>query len=139
MVVNLFAPWVMGERYPFTISPMFSDQPTQFCVYDLSTVDGQPVDARPFGLHLVYDGNPPGLGMGVVAAPMLHHYDTIADEATVRDHVQRLLRDDPDNQWPDTVIVMRRVGTMQDNRIVETIDRWEIRAGDGDARSETGL
>ena len=66
---------------------------------------------RPFGLHLVYDGNPPGLGMGVVAAPTLHDYDAVIDEATVREHVQRLLRDAPDDQWPDAVVVTRRVGT----------------------------
>ena len=64
VVINLVGPMVVGEMYPFTISPMFSDQPSQYSVYEVFDENGQPIDSEPFGLHLVYDGNPPGLGMG---------------------------------------------------------------------------
>ena len=64
-VVHLVAPIVIGERYPFTISPMFYDQPAECCTYVVTDTDGRGLDAQLFNLHLVYDGNPPGLGMGI--------------------------------------------------------------------------
>ena len=76
--VNLVAPMVVGEMYPFTISPMFSDQPQEYCVYEVLDQNGQLIDSEPFGLHLVYDGNPPGLGMGIQAQPTLHGFGETA-------------------------------------------------------------
>ena len=88
VAVNLFAPLVVGEMYPFTISPMFCDQPSQYCTYQLFDESGNEIDLEPFGLHLVYDGNPPGLGMGIEAAPQMHPFGDVPEIEAVVDHVR---------------------------------------------------
>lgn len=88
VAVNLFAPFLVGEMYPFTISPMFSDQPSQYCTYRILDEGGGELDLEPFGLHLVYDGNPPGLGMGIEAAPRLHGFGDVPELETVAKHVR---------------------------------------------------
>jgi len=90
VVVNLFAPLVVGEMYPFTISPMFCDQPTQYCTYQLYDEAGSELDLETFGLHLVYDGNPPGLGMGIEAAPQLHPFGVVPEVDEVASHVRKV-------------------------------------------------
>ena len=94
VVVNLLAPMVCGELYPFTVSPMFSDQPSQYCTYEIFDAAGGELDPEPFGLHLVYDGNPPGLGMGIVPSPTLHAFGEARDEATVGQHVRQIMKRD---------------------------------------------
>lgn len=92
VVVHLTSPLWIGELYPFTISPMFCDSPTQCCRYEVFADQDRPVDARLFDLHLVYDGNPPGLGMGIVAQPTLHEFGHVATEQQVVAHVRQALR-----------------------------------------------
>ena len=65
VVVNLFAPLVVSEMYPFAISPMFCDQPSQYCTYQLFDEAGNGIDSEDFGLHMVYDGNLQGWGWGL--------------------------------------------------------------------------
>jgi len=91
VVVNLFAPLVVGEMYPFTVSPMFRDQPKQYCTYQLFDESGNEIDVEAFGLHLVYDGNPPGLGMGIEAFPRMHEFGEVPEMTDVIDHVRSLL------------------------------------------------
>jgi hypothetical protein len=88
VVVNLFAPFLVGEMYPFTVSPMFRDQPSQYCTYELLDENGNQLELEPFGLHLVYDGNPPGLGMGIEAAPRLHGFGEVPEFDLVIEHVR---------------------------------------------------
>ena len=88
VVVNLFAPLVVGEMYPFTISPMFCDQPSQYCTYQLFDEAGNDIDCEAFGLHLVYDGNPPGLGMGIEPAQQLHGFGEVPEFEEVVKHVR---------------------------------------------------
>ncbi|QEG20678.1 hypothetical protein [Mariniblastus fucicola] len=94
IVVNLLAPVVVGEMYPFTISPMFCDQPKQYCTYQLFDQDGKELDLEAFGLHLVYDGNPPGLGMGIEAAPQLHGFGEVPELDEVVAHVRKIADED---------------------------------------------
>lgn len=88
VAVNLLAPFVVGEMYPITISPMFCDQPTQYCTYEILDDSGNNLELEPFGLHLVYDGNPIGLGMGIEAKPQLHGFGEVPELAAVVEHVR---------------------------------------------------
>jgi hypothetical protein len=90
VAVNLLAPLVVGEMYPFTISPMFCDQPGQYCTYQLIDENGSELSAEEFGLHLVYDGNPPGLGMGIEAAPRMHEFGVVPAIEEVVAHVKEV-------------------------------------------------
>lgn len=123
VVVHLAAPLVIGERYPFTVSPMFCDQPTHCCTYSVADADGNPLDAGLFNLHLVYDGNPPGLGMGIVPTKTLHPFGESVDEEVIIRHVQQRL-----NQinGPDQVVVTRRHLEVQNHQVVEQLESWTI-------------
>jgi hypothetical protein len=85
---NLLAPFIVGEMYPITVSPMFCDQPSQYCTYELTDENGTALDLEPFGLHLVYDGNPPGLGMGIEAKPRMHSFGEVPGIDQVVEHVR---------------------------------------------------
>lgn len=93
VLLNLLAPILCGELYPFTVSPMFSDQPSAYCTYEIFDSNGKELDPELFGLHLVYDGNPPGLGMGIVPRPTLHEFGEVCDEQTVANQVRQTMRD----------------------------------------------
>ncbi len=93
VLVNLLAPVLCGELYPFTVSPMFSDQPSAYCTYEILASDGKSLELEPFGLHLVYDGNPPGLGMGIVPRSTLHEFGEVCDERIVLDRVRQTMQD----------------------------------------------
>ena len=99
VIINLAGPMVVGEMYPFTISPMFSDQPNEYSVYEVFDESGQPIDSEPFGLHLVYDGNPPGLGMGIQAQPTLHEFGETATTDQLKSHVQKKLAQMPERKF----------------------------------------
>lgn len=89
VVLNLAAPFVLGEMYPVTVSPMFCDQPTQYCTYEVFDENGKPLDREQLGLHLVYDGNPVGLGMGIKATPTMHKFGEVPTIEEVKLHVRR--------------------------------------------------
>lgn len=91
VIVQLVAPFVVGEVYPFTISPMFSDRPERYALYRVTDGAGVELDPAAFGLHLVYDGNPPGFGVGIAAPPTLHPFGSIASEHEVTARVREVL------------------------------------------------
>jgi len=123
VVINLIGPMVVGEMYPFTISPMFSDQPSEYCVYEVFDENGQPLDGEPFGLHLVYDGNPPGLGMGIQAQPTLHGFGETATVDQVRSHVQKKLTEMPERKF---VTVKRSLVRCVDHCPAETVIELKV-------------
>lgn len=90
VAINLFAPLIVGELYPFTVSPMFRDQPSEYCTYQLFDDAGNELELEKFGLHLIYDGNPPGLGMGIEAEPTLHKFGEVPELDVVVNHVRDL-------------------------------------------------
>lgn len=91
VVLHLLAPLVFKECYPFTVAPMFRDQPEQYATYQVFDKQGNELDAKTFGLHLVYDGNPPGLGMGIEPVATLHAFGEVADEQQIVNHVRKIL------------------------------------------------
>jgi len=122
-VVHLVAPVVIGERYPFTISPMFYDQPAECCTYVLTDADGAIIDAERFNLHLVYDGNPPGLGMGIEPTETLHPYCLPCQQQQVTDHVRGIMQRD---SIAGPITIARRHLFPQNNKIVDKTDRWQV-------------
>lgn len=123
VIVNLVAPLVIGEVFPFTISPMFSDQPAEYCVYRVLDQNGQLIDGEPFGLHLIYDGNPPGLGMGIQAQPTLHGFGETVTLEQLRSHVEAKLVDMPECEC---VTVERCLVRCVSNRPVESVTSIQV-------------
>ena len=77
---------------------MFSDHPSEYCTYRVLDETGQPIDSERFGLHLIYDGNPPGLGMGIQAQPTLHEFGETVTLEQLKAHVQQKLTDMPERE-----------------------------------------
>lgn len=123
VIVHLLAPILLGERYPFTVSPMFSDQPSQYCTYEIFDSAGQNLDPELFGLHLVYDGNPPGLGMGIKPTPTLHAFGEFRDESTVRQHVQQVMQQ---NDIAGPLTIKRTHVAGGEPQLKTTIDNWVV-------------
>lgn len=123
VVVHLVAPVVIGERYPFTISPMFYDQPAECATYTLTGADGTDFDEERFNLHLVYDGNPPGLGMGIEPTETLHPYCLPCQQQQVTDHVRAIMKRDG---IAGPITIARRHLFHQNHKIVDETDRWEV-------------
>ena len=128
VIINLVGPMVVGEMYPFTISPMFSDQPNEYCVYEVFDESGQAIDSEPFGLHLVYDGNPPGLGMGIEPTPTLHAFGESRDESTVRQHVQQTMQQ---NNIAGPLTIKRTHVAGGEPQLKTTVDNWVVPTAEG--------
>ncbi len=122
-VVHLVAPVVIGERYPFTISPMFYDQPVECCTYTLTGADGADLDEEHFNLHLVYDGNPPGLGMGIEPTETLHPYCNPCLRQEVTAHVRGIMKRDG---ITGPITITRRHLFHKDYQIATETDQWEV-------------
>ena len=86
--LNLVAPFVFGEMFPITVSPMFCDEPSCYCEYEVTDDQGKPLELKPLGLHRVYDGNPVGLGVGLVAPKTLDEFGKVPTEEQLRRHLQ---------------------------------------------------
>lgn|GEM_PF-3288778 len=125
VAIHLTSPLWIGELYPFTISPMFCDNPRECCQYEVFAPDGTRLDAKQFNLHMVYDGNPPGLGMGIVPTPTLHEFGVVASEEEVTDHVRKMLK-----TWtrdrPDHVIVHQHHFFSADHQISREENVWTV-------------
>jgi hypothetical protein len=129
VVVQLLAPLIVGEVYPFTISPMFSDQPSSYAIYSVFDESGKELDASQFGLHLVYDGNPPGFGVGVCPLPTAHGFGEVSDCDSVARHVQKLMQSD--SRLPRFVRVRQQVVQGGGEQLATSVNEWLIRADGG--------
>jgi len=129
--VHLVAPVVIGERYPFTISPMFYDQPAECCTYVLTGADGAVLDTERFNLHLVYDGNPPGLGMGIEPTETLHPYCLPCELQQVTEHVRGIMRQEG---IAGPITITRRHLFHKDHRIADETDQWQVSINGADQR-----
>ncbi len=116
VAVHLASPLLIGELYPFTISPMFCDCPQQCCQYEVFAADGSPLEARRFNLHMVYDGNPPGLGMGIVPHPTMHPFGEIPSKQRLVEHVRQVL-ENTQGDFGGRVVVHQHCFIPDKNRI----------------------
>ncbi len=128
VLVQLAAPLVVGEVYPFTISPMFSDRPECYAQYEVFDENGKPLDASQFGLHLVYDGNPPGFGVGVCPRPTLHEFGQVCDCDTVSTRLRERMRQD--SGLPRMVRVRQKVVQGGGPQLQTTVNEWVVRAAE---------
>lgn len=134
VALNLAAPFLLGEIYPITVAPMFSDQPEHYATYEVVSDTGETLDPKLFGLHLVYDGNPPGLGMGIKPSPTLHAFGQVAEESDLRRHVQQVLQRDS-FAGIEFVTVKQHFVCCQDHCLSRDDREFRIeRAADGGAR-----
>ncbi len=131
VIVNLFAPFMLGEMYPFTVSPMFCDQPNKYCTYELFDESGQELELEQYGLHLVYDGNPPGLGMGIEAKSTLHAFGEVPELEEVVAHLREV---SSRQNHPRQIRIVQSVvccnGTCPETETRETLISFE--SGEGD-------
>lgn len=122
--IQLAAPLLIGEIYPFTVSPMFSDCPQCYATYSVTDSSGRPLDSALFGLHLVYDGNPPGFGVGIRPRPTLHEFGEVPGRETVCGHVRKVLLSDP--LLPESVIVTQKTVRPAGQGLVEEEQSWQV-------------
>lgn len=90
ILVGLLGPIVLGECYPFSIAPMFCQQPTCYCDYVVTDPEGNSLDLRRFQLQRVYDGNPEGMGVGIKPPPTFDRFGVVPTEQELIDHLQGL-------------------------------------------------
>ena len=102
---------------------MFSDQPAEYAVYEVFDANGDSLDLEPFGLHLVYDGNPVGLGMGIKAAETMHGFGEVPPLEELKTHVADKLAEMPELT---KVSVRRKHVACEDYQLVETVDEVQV-------------
>ncbi len=123
VLINLAVPVFYEDLYPFTRGPMFCDQPRQYCNYYVYAPDGSELPTEDFLLQRVYDGNPPGLGVGIQHRPTLDVFGQVPDEATVRAHVKTQLTRIA--RWPYVDVVQEVVGAK--GSTVGVVNRNQLR------------
>ena len=123
IVTNLIGPVVLGERFPFTISPMFCDEPARYCEYLVTDANGREIDLASLKLQRVYDGNPVGLGVGIQPAETLDRFGQVPTEQELSRHLL-----EQTDAWPDTPylrVEMTVVGALDENH-VGPVERIEL-------------
>jgi len=88
LTANLLGPIVLGECYPFSIAPMFCEQPTCYCSYEVLDADGRSLPPERFGLIRVYDGNPVGLGCGIRPPETIDRFGAVPTAEEITDQVR---------------------------------------------------
>jgi len=73
----IIIPMFFQELYPFTIVPMFRDAPRQYATYKVLSSAGDLIPNHEVTLHQNYDGNPVGLGAGVLRRQTANKYGYI--------------------------------------------------------------
>ena len=115
-VCNLLLSIVFEDLYPFTIAPMFRDNPQLYCDYQVLDPQGTQLSLRDFQLQRNYDGNPLGLGAGVRPPPSLDTFGSVPDEAMLIAHVSRILPASfPEFRYVD--VVQTVTGPVDENRV----------------------
>lgn len=123
IVVNLVAPFVLGDMYPFTLAPMFRDEPVLYCEYEVRGPDDEELDVEHFALARVYDGNPRGMGVGIVPPITIDRFGLKPTPDEIKAHVKQ---HHPDDAPLEFVKVTQRVigpigetvGVIEENEIV---------------------
>ena len=125
LVGNLAVPPFVGDLYPFTVVPMFSDSPQVYCNYLVYDPEGSLLRADDFQLQREYDGNPVGLGAGLVPRPTLDRFGTVPDERAVVDHVARRLAAMDDLRYVD--VVQEVIGQVSSEKVgVLRTSQWRV-------------
>jgi len=132
IIANLAAPFIVGELYPFTVSPMFCDQPKEYCTFEVFDSAGKSLDPAAVGLHLVYDGNPPGLGMGIKAQSTICGFGQVLSTDQIKSAVREKLSSPDVYPGVEAITVKRLHACGCDNKIVERIEEFTVSRSVGD-------
>ncbi len=101
---SVFLPLVFGELYPFTIAPMFRDNPRHYCEYQIFGPEGRELPLSDFQLQRNYDGNPVGMGAGLKPPATFNQFGQVAGEKSLRLHLRTMLnRKHPNLEYVDVV------------------------------------
>lgn len=122
--LHILVPMFYGEIFPFTVSPMFSDQPSQYCTYELFDSEDEPVRLESFGLHLVYDGNPPGLGVGIKPQPTLHEFGAVPEQEEIAQHIRQRMQND--ESLPRSVKVVQNIVSPSGHQLETKKRCWQV-------------
>ena len=117
VVINLLGPFLIGERYPFTIAPMFCDEPSQFAEYELYDAEGNRLSLAEFQLQRNYDGNPPGLGVGIQPPSTFDTFGEVPTREELHAHVQAMLQKHP--ELDSVRVICRVIGAVDDQHVGE--------------------
>lgn len=100
----IIIPLALGELYPFTIAPMFRDAPARYCNYKITGPDGKVYSNLDFALQRNYDGNPVGMGAGIVPPSTVDTFGAVPSGEEIRMHLRPILQQNfPDLQYIDVV------------------------------------
>jgi hypothetical protein len=130
LLVNAVAPFTLGEVFPFTRSPRFSDQPTRYCEYTVYDENMNILPAEPYGLQQQYHGIPHGAGVGIRPQPTINRFGLVASEAEIRTHLVPLMK----ARSRETLLIEQRVIGAIDSQHVGVIPgqtrHWRIKVDD---------
>lgn len=128
LAANALVPLIWGDVYPFTTAPMFRDTPQHYCRYRVSGPEGE-LPVSDFLLQRIYDGNPPGYGVGIEPPPTLNVFGEVQSEAQVRAHVAQILRRRGGPEWVE--VEQEVIGAVDAQRVgVVEKHLWRIAATD---------
>jgi len=115
-ICNIVLSIAYRDLYPFTIAPMFCDNPRLYCDYQVLDPQGAQLPLGDFQLQRNYDGNPLGLGAGVRPIPSLDMFGTVPDETALIAHVAHALATRfPEHRYVD--VVQTVIGPVNENRV----------------------
>lgn len=87
LAANILVPLILGDVFPFTTAPMFRDAPQTYSVYRVFDPAGRELPAKDLKLQRIYDGNPPGYGVGIQPPHTLCVFGANATDEEIRLHV----------------------------------------------------
>lgn len=146
VLANLAIPLRFGELYPFTNTSMFPDKPQLYCNYSVYDPNGRELfrsskwgltwkssrmpSVDDFGLQRIYNGNLPGVGVGIKPPDTLDRFGTAPDQQTVTAYVARKLARKPELGLEYVDVVQEIVGPVTRNWVgVVRTNRWRVYPG----------
>ena len=128
LVAHAITPPFWGDVYPFTTGPMFRDSPRECCNYRVFDLDGTELSPRDWQVQRIYDGNPPGYGVGVRPPPVLERtFGVVHAQELVRQHFMAQLQRPEHRDRSGVVVVQQLIGPADSRRIGEVKEnQWKI-------------
>jgi len=118
LAANVVVPLVWGDVYPFTSAPMFRDNPRCCCNYRVLAPDGRQLPAEEWLCQRIYDGNPPGYGVGIKPPAVIEQeFGQVHKEQHVCEHVRQILARPQNAGLAYVEVVQEEIGLVDDERV----------------------
>jgi hypothetical protein len=117
-------PLFLTDIYPLTRTPVFSDAPRQFYLYEVTDPSGKPIPPATFHLNYTYDGNPLNVGFGYALPPPIARIDERRDGKQVAAWVLPQLAKHPDLAY--VIVTQKVIGSLGQPIGVIRSDSWRI-------------